>query len=541
MMPLPPSDGPDAQSDLRRARAAGGVRMAAWAVVAAACWYSVGHSAPHAWQAAIAPVLAGAIVALLPRLWRGSPLLRLATLAAGLAGATVVTAQTGGIRSPLTPVYALVVMDGQQAFGGVGALVVASLAAALSAHGGSPAATFPEIAIHAAFAAALILSAGLLALTWPVAKRPTLLDQRRAEDLEQRLAQAEEARRVLRASYDEAGAAARTSRRRERDAVAAADIIAACAGECEPQAGLEQALDVLRTAFESAGAALWLMAPDSPRLCISAVAGRVAPLISADPVEVPDGALPASIRRVCEMRLRAASPVANTPGTEQAEGDDGVIGSVLREGERVMGAVAIAANSGASYGPADRERLVGIARALSRGAQIARERKEAARAVDLSRKLLDVAHAARAAANREDLCEALADAAMRLVPAGNCTVFLLDAAGDALTPAATRGEVINLIRHIPFERGTGVSAWVAQERKVILIADLARETALRSMEMLPPRVRSFASVPLIDSRGAAIGAINVSHADANVFGKEDVRALEALAAEVTTALSSRPA
>jgi putative methionine-R-sulfoxide reductase with GAF domain len=399
-----------------------------------------------------------------------------------------------------------------------------------------------DLALQAAFAAALILAGALTAAAWPDTRRATLLEPRLTEELEQRLAQAEEARRILNANYEEAGAATRAARRREKDAVAGASMVTACAGNDLTQAGLKAALDALLGAFEAGGGALWTMSEAGDRLSVAVTAGKVAPVISSEPINVPEGALPASIRRVCEMRLRAASPAPQTaPDQAAAERDDDVVGSVLRDGERVIGAAAIAVRCGASFTPGDRERLVALAKPLARGLILARRRTELDRSERDTRARLDLAHTALCEASVEEVCAAAVGIATRIVACDNCTVFVLNDERDALVPVATHGEVVDLIDHVRFERGAGVSAWVAQEGKQVVIADLAREEGLRAAEVLPPRVRSFVAVPVTAASGEAVGTINVSHAQPNAFSPEDVRSLSVLASELAFTLAVRDA
>ncbi|MEK7347453.1 MAG: sensor domain-containing diguanylate cyclase [Candidatus Eisenbacteria bacterium] len=99
----------------------------------------------------------------------------------------------------------------------------------------------------------------------------------------------------------------------------------------------------------------------------------------------------------------------------------------------------------------------------------------------------------------------------------NATLFLMDRDSGKLEPAAVVGEHVDMVQHVRFERGNGFSAWVAQQRKPVVLNDLHREGGCEA-----PTMRSFLSVPLI-VQNEVFGVINLSHSRASAFDEESAK------------------
>ncbi len=90
--------------------------------------------------------------------------------------------------------------------------------------------------------------------------------------------------------------------------------------------------------------------------------------------------------------------------------------------------------------------------------------------------------------------------------------------------------MVNLLDHVSFEKGQGVSGWVAGRGRPLVIADLTQEQNLLNVEMIPPRIRSFVAVPL-RMQDNIVGVLNISHSQPNVFSAEDIQLLTILAGQ----------
>jgi diguanylate cyclase (GGDEF)-like protein len=103
------------------------------------------------------------------------------------------------------------------------------------------------------------------------------------------------------------------------------------------------------------------------------------------------------------------------------------------------------------------------------------------------------------------------------VPYENATLFLMNRDSGQLDTAAVVGEAFDLVQHVRFERGNGFSAWVAQQRKPVILTDLHREGGCDA-----PTMRSFLSVPLI-VQNEVFGVINLNHSRAGAFDEESAK------------------
>ncbi len=185
------------------------------------------------------------------------------------------------------------------------------------------------------------------------------------------------------------------------------------------------------------------------------------------------------------------------------------------------------------------EKVSSLCRALTSAVSIIRERTEMQRQCREFTQLRDLSRMAQTALNVEMDAEQaythIVNQVMELVPCENCTLFLLDARGRRLEAKATRGEVVNLLDHIRFERGHGVSGWVAASGKPLNIPDLTEEPNLRYVETIPPQIRSFAAIP-VRVQDTVFGVLNVSHALPHAFTPADMRLLTELSAHAARLL-----
>ncbi len=97
------------------------------------------------------------------------------------------------------------------------------------------------------------------------------------------------------------------------------------------------------------------------------------------------------------------------------------------------------------------------------------------------------------------------------IPFQNGTLFLYDRTEQELEPVAIVGQRVDLIGGVRFEKGAGLSGWVAKKKQPILISELARPP--RPDE---PAIRSFLSMPLV-VQGEMIGVLNLGHATPRTF------------------------
>ncbi len=132
--------------------------------------------------------------------------------------------------------------------------------------------------------------------------------------------------------------------------------------------------------------------------------------------------------------------------------------------------------------------------------------------------------------NAAEFFAALLATLQHAVPFEGGTLFLLDPATQRLESVATRGEYTDLIEGVTFQLGTGFSAWVAREKKPVLLSNVHRtvQPAIRA-------VRSFLCVPLL-VQDELVGVVNLSDSTPGAFTEEHKRLLTLVGAQAAGVL-----
>jgi len=96
-----------------------------------------------------------------------------------------------------------------------------------------------------------------------------------------------------------------------------------------------------------------------------------------------------------------------------------------------------------------------------------------------------------------------------------------------LNLAASKGHAVDLIQPVSFDMGNGLSAWVAKQKRPILLSELHRgKTSAKNP------VRSFLSIPLLLGE-RVIGVMNFGHTRAGTFTKHNLRVLTIAAGQLS--------
>ncbi len=239
------------------------------------------------------------------------------------------------------------------------------------------------------------------------------------------------------------------------------------------------------------------------------------------------------------------APAANTPAASSPPVSLTGVGVVIVRGEGlgeepggIIGAIGICdPRAQGRFLASELERLQSLSRPLAQALCNIGERVQSASRIARLELLRDMHELRESRPAREEVYRTVVALVMQNVPCDNCTLFLLDEARQHLQPRATQGRVVDLLDHIVFERGAGVSGWVAARGKPLHIPDLTRETNLLDVETLPSRVRSFVAMPLC-VQGRIVGVLNVSHAQAYAFSPSHIALLSLLADQAALALES---
>lgn len=116
----------------------------------------------------------------------------------------------------------------------------------------------------------------------------------------------------------------------------------------------------------------------------------------------------------------------------------------------------------------------------------------------------------------------------RAVECSRASLFLLDRRTNQMDEVASVGRKVDLIHFVRFDKGSGFSAWVAKEKRPVLLSNLHRK---RSGDT----TRSFLAVPLI-LNGQVFGVMNLSHIRSRAFEPEDVEFLRLISVPVALSL-----
>ncbi|MHB8780561.1 MAG: ATP-binding SpoIIE family protein phosphatase [Candidatus Geothermincolia bacterium] len=121
--------------------------------------------------------------------------------------------------------------------------------------------------------------------------------------------------------------------------------------------------------------------------------------------------------------------------------------------------------------------------------------------------------------------------AMRLFRADRVSVMLLDRRRERLRVTASRG-LPPAASEATTAVGRGIAGWVAAHREPLLLQDAVADERFAGSS---PDVRSAMAVPLLAERGL-LGVLNVASRKAGLYADEDIRYLEAFAAQAAGAV-----
>jgi GAF domain-containing protein len=114
----------------------------------------------------------------------------------------------------------------------------------------------------------------------------------------------------------------------------------------------------------------------------------------------------------------------------------------------------------------------------------------------------------------------------KIVDAIQCrsaSLFILNEESGKLEEAATVGVKVELVETMDFEMGQGFSAWVAKQRRAVLIPAIRKDR--------PDGFRSFISVPLLRGENL-IGVLNAGHDEQDAFTDGHMNFLEIAASHL---------
>jgi sugar diacid utilization regulator/putative methionine-R-sulfoxide reductase with GAF domain len=113
-----------------------------------------------------------------------------------------------------------------------------------------------------------------------------------------------------------------------------------------------------------------------------------------------------------------------------------------------------------------------------------------------------------------------------------CSLYLLQADGGSLLLTATNGLNERMVGKVTMRVGEGITGWVAETRREVVVPEVAREPRWKWIPGLDEdRFHSMLSVP-IEAGPRLVGVLNVQSVEQRDFGPADVDFLRAIAGQV---------
>ncbi len=106
-------------------------------------------------------------------------------------------------------------------------------------------------------------------------------------------------------------------------------------------------------------------------------------------------------------------------------------------------------------------------------------------------------------------------------------LFIYSDEREKLNLVASKGHAVDLIQPVSFDMGNGLSAWVAKQKRPILLSELHRGKILGKNPL-----RSFLSIPLLLG-DKIIGVMNFGHIRAGSFTKHNLQVLTIAAGQLS--------
>jgi hypothetical protein len=142
--------------------------------------------------------------------------------------------------------------------------------------------------------------------------------------------------------------------------------------------------------------------------------------------------------------------------------------------------------------------------------------------------LCEVCRLVRESSLDKQTCEKILKLIGKSIEYSSASLFLLDKGKNQIEEVASVGKKVDLIDFVKFNIGSGFSAWVAMEKRPILLSNLHRRRFQNG-------IRSFLSVPLV-LREELFGVINLSHIKPNTFGPRDLKFLTEISSPIALGL-----
>ncbi len=209
------------------------------------------------------------------------------------------------------------------------------------------------------------------------------------------------------------------------------------------------------------------------------------------------------------------------------------IAAPLKVEGRILGViVAYTKRSGEAFNEGDIKLLsvlAGLAATVEANAVLIESLKDSASRL---RALFDIGQALNSTLKLQDLLDLIIDKAIEVTNASSGSIMLINEEDKSLIIRSARGLSAEAMQSTRLKVGEGVTGWVCQEGKALLVSDVSKEKRYRSINA---KVRSELAVPMVFGN-SVMGVINVDHYELDAFSCGDMETLSTLASSAVVAI-----
>ena len=142
--------------------------------------------------------------------------------------------------------------------------------------------------------------------------------------------------------------------------------------------------------------------------------------------------------------------------------------------------------------------------------------------------LYDISSLVQLSPSNRETFEKILELIGKVIDFRSASLFLVSLETGELQEVAKVGRSVELISFVKFDMGMGFSAWVAKEKRPVVLNNLRKDHDESS-------TKSFMSIPMI-FKNDLIGVINFAHDQTNAFTERDMQIVGIIAAETAVTI-----
>jgi len=142
--------------------------------------------------------------------------------------------------------------------------------------------------------------------------------------------------------------------------------------------------------------------------------------------------------------------------------------------------------------------------------------------------LYDISSLVQLSPSNRETFEKILELIGKVIDFRSASLFLVSLETGELVEVAKIGRSVELISFVKFDMGMGFSAWVAKEKRPVVLNNLRRDHG-------ESNIKSFMSIPMV-FKDELIGVINFAHDQTDGFTERDMQIVGIIAAETAVTI-----